>query len=597
MAVDRTALNREAELLEKAKWLANLRWVAIAWMAYVAIVSARAELPIFNLGASLVIITALAALNVVWLFAIPRSQWRQRIGLRSRRISLLINVQVALDTVVYAVGVHLSGGMQSVFLIFFPFYISFVGMLLPRRTVWYHTAWTIILVSGLSALEFYGFVPPGPLAQVVRTVVGIKGELTWGSMVLFSAILCIAAFSSNYVAAQLERRREDESRLYKEIERQFIRQNLLSAVAKEISQPLDLSGMMVRVLALAQCAVPFDLASLYLVEKDGTLRRVAQTGDLRQAFVPAETIEGYSFKVISSNKALVINESRFGSSRERGVSLLVVPFSVEGRVEGSIVVQTSSEPGFSDDDLNVFTTLADQVAVAVDNSQLYGQVQETFVSTIAALAAAIDAKDRYTHGHSQHVAEYAQTIAETLKLSSDEVRAIRYAALLHDIGKIGISEAILNKEGRLVQIEQEVMQLHPLLGANILKPIPFLSSVIPFVLHHHETYDGRGYPSGLAGEEIPLGARILAVADAFEAMTSGRPYRSEMDVEDALAELWRCAGRQFDAKVVETFLRIMTNNPELAERAKRNKGYGRPTDKAAPQRSRLLQRVISEKRA
>jgi putative nucleotidyltransferase with HDIG domain len=174
---------------------------------------------------------------------------------------------------------------------------------------------------------------------------------------------------------------------------------------------------------------------------------------------------------------------------------------------------------------------------------------------IVALAIAIDAKDPYTRGHSVRVARYAAATAEELGLESQEIETILYAGLLHDIGKIGVSELILHKPTVLNVAEWEAIRDHPVTGAKILEPIPSLRKVIPMVRHHHEHYDGTGYPQGISGDKIPLGARILAVADAFEAMTSHRPYRRAIYPAQAADILKKGMGKQWDADVLRAFLR------------------------------------------
>jgi len=176
-------------------------------------------------------------------------------------------------------------------------------------------------------------------------------------------------------------------------------------------------------------------------------------------------------------------------------------------------------------------------------------------SIITALAAAIDAKDAYTYGHSRKVAEYARDIAEALDYPQEEVEDIHSAALLHDIGKIGVPEQILLKQGELNKEEWSKIKLHPDRGISILKYVDGLKDILDAVQYHHERYDGSGYPKGLKGSQIPLGARILAVADSFDAMTSKRPYRlCEMTFEQALDELQKHSGSQFDSQVVNAFV-------------------------------------------
>jgi putative nucleotidyltransferase with HDIG domain len=177
------------------------------------------------------------------------------------------------------------------------------------------------------------------------------------------------------------------------------------------------------------------------------------------------------------------------------------------------------------------------------------------LSTIYALAATVDAKDHYTYGHSKKVSKYATEIAVALDYSEDRIATIRAAALLHDIGKIGVSDSVLLKTNALNADDWESIRAHPKLGVAILKHVGGLSSCLAAIQYHHERYDGTGYPAGLKGENIPLDARILAVADSFDAMTSFRPYREgKMSTPEALAEITRCSGTQFDSKIVEVFV-------------------------------------------
>jgi diguanylate cyclase (GGDEF)-like protein len=175
------------------------------------------------------------------------------------------------------------------------------------------------------------------------------------------------------------------------------------------------------------------------------------------------------------------------------------------------------------------------------------------LSIIYALAATVDAKDHYTYGHSRKVSDYSVAMAEALDLPQDRIATIRAASLLHDIGKVGIPDSILSKEGPLTDEEWEPVKIHPKLGVEILRHIIDLVNCLPAILHHHEHYDGRGYPSGLKGDSIPLEGRILAIADAYDAMTSPRPYREQLPSQNALEELRRCAGTQFDPELVELF--------------------------------------------
>jgi len=184
-------------------------------------------------------------------------------------------------------------------------------------------------------------------------------------------------------------------------------------------------------------------------------------------------------------------------------------------------------------------------------------IAEQFMNFVSALASSIDAKDPYTHGHSQRVTRYSLAIAEALGLQDDEVEDLELAGYLHDIGKIGTPQEILQKPFSLTDEEFDIVKKHPLNGVKILENLKNLQRVSSFILHHHERVDGAGYPDGLAGEDIPIGARILAVADAFDAITSDRPYRKRAGVEEALSEIERNSGRQFDPQVVRVFAALV----------------------------------------
>jgi len=191
-----------------------------------------------------------------------------------------------------------------------------------------------------------------------------------------------------------------------------------------------------------------------------------------------------------------------------------------------------------------FNALMASVATAEE------QMQAAYTGSIRALAAALDARDPYTAGHSERVSVVSVAIARALGLGAEAIEVIRLGALLHDIGKIGVPDEVLLKPGKLTQAEFDIIKQHPVAGARILRSVPFLVPHIPIVELHHERPDGRGYPYGLRGDDIPMAARIVHVADAYDAITSKRAYRAARPASDALRELWRCAGTEFHAEVV-----------------------------------------------
>jgi len=197
--------------------------------------------------------------------------------------------------------------------------------------------------------------------------------------------------------------------------------------------------------------------------------------------------------------------------------------------------------------------------------QLYIDMRENYLSTVEALVQALEAKDTYTSGHSERVGKLAVAMAEELEMSEDKIQSLKYAAVLHDVGKIGVSELILQKDGKLQDSEWEAVRSHPVIGQTIIKGIKFLFDIGHVVRHHHERYDGNGYPDGIKGEEIPLESRIISVADTYDAITSDRSYRKGKTHEEAIEELKRVAGSQLDPELVHVFCKVVTS--ELTARA------------------------------
>jgi putative nucleotidyltransferase with HDIG domain len=239
-------------------------------------------------------------------------------------------------------------------------------------------------------------------------------------------------------------------------------------------------------------------------------------------------------------------------------SLVSVPLGIRGQVTGMLnVLSFDKRRIFLEGDRRTLYVLASRAANAVDNARLHEELKAVFLQTIEGFAYAIDAKDPYTHGHSRRVTRYCELIARKMGLAEDEVEKIRHAAVLHDIGKIGLRLDSLNKPHPLSAEERRIFETHPQKGCKILAPIHFFEELMPIIYHHHEHYDGTGYPEGKAGEQIPLGARILAAADAYDAMTSDRPYRKAMALEEAVEELYVNAGKQFDPAVVGVLIEIL----------------------------------------
>ena len=275
--------------------------------------------------------------------------------------------------------------------------------------------------------------------------------------------------------------------------------------------------------------------------------------------------EGVAGLVLKYRKPLIISEGKHPDQEVMNainlenmpVSSMSVPLIGKNKLFGVLNVSKFSGSSFTTSDLQIVLILSSQVVTAMENASLYEDLRDNYFRTVQALVAAVEAKDPYTRWHSTNVAKYAVAIARDLGMNPSHLEEIHIAAILHDIGKIGISELIISKPDRLSPEEFDVMKDHPAHGLRILDPIGFSSFITSAIYQHHERYDGKGYPQGLAGDQITLPARILNVADTIDAMVSERPYRGTITCEDVLLELEREAGRQFDPEVALVARRLI----------------------------------------
>lgn len=241
-------------------------------------------------------------------------------------------------------------------------------------------------------------------------------------------------------------------------------------------------------------------------------------------------------------------------------NILCIPVMVKQKVIGVLqaINKLDNEP-FNEGDLELFELLANQVAIAIENASLYEEVHAAFLGVSEALAQSIEKRDPYTGGHTKRVLAFSLAIAKYLKLKDDVLEILKIAAILHDIGKIGIEDNILRKKEKLTDEEYKEMKKHPVVGSEIVGNIKQLKDMIPGMRYHHERADGKGYPEGLKGVQIPLIARIISVADTYDAMTTNRPYQSALEEDVAIKELKRCAGLQFDRDAVDAFIQAYEN--------------------------------------
>jgi putative nucleotidyltransferase with HDIG domain len=399
-------------------------------------------------------------------------------------------------------------------------------------------------------------IPLGALTESARRVA--EGELDVRIDLGSRKELAELSSAFNSMAVTIQQRTEDLTHKVDEL-------TTLYETSRALGSTLDLDTLLDSTLDAAMRSFAVD--SGYLVLRDSTssdLKLRAWRGTTDAAPDDRAVRSSMSEWVVRQGRPLIFNPSAAHGDVENvdvitgALAAVCVPLHASDGVIGAIAVGSRDRDArFSGDDVRLLSTIANHLTVAIGNTELYASLQDAYLATVRSLAAAVDAKEPHMRGHSERVAVFARAIAEHMGLSHEQCTALEMAAYLHDIGKIGISGHILRKPGPLDEDETATMRHHPLIGANILRPVAFPWSIGPVVRHHHERYDGGGYPAGLRGEEIPILARVLAVADAYEAMIADRPYRKSLTAEGAIAELTACAGTQFDPRVVDSLIEVL----------------------------------------
>ncbi|MBN20177.1 MAG: phosphohydrolase [Bdellovibrionaceae bacterium] len=359
---------------------------------------------------------------------------------------------------------------------------------------------------------------------------------------------------------------------------------LLTEFSGILNSTLDTDRVREKALEATCQLIGCETASLLLVDRDtGELYWETALGDSGQTLkktirlpIDNRSIAGY---VAMTGESIILNDVEKDQRHNKAAkkktgfvtrNMICIPIKTKNRVLGVLQAlnklptipprpSTKEWTFFYQEDLKLLETLGHQVAIAVENSGLYGELKQSFYDTVEALAEAIEKKDRYTGGHTKRVVYYSMCIAKYLPLSEEQRERIRLGAILHDVGKIGIEDKILKKAAPLDPYEWPIMKEHPEHGYEIMKRVKGLKDVLGGMRYHHERWDGKGYPSGLQGEEIPLVARIIAVADTYDAMVSTRPYRKGLPPQVAYDEILKNSGTQFCPSVVEAFLQAFEN--------------------------------------
>jgi diguanylate cyclase (GGDEF)-like protein len=295
-----------------------------------------------------------------------------------------------------------------------------------------------------------------------------------------------------------------------------------------------------------QDALQLELCSVFQLVSSGRLEIVAEAGAAAPSVAVRDADQGAIGRALREKRRVT-----GAASKE-----VAVPLVVGSRAWGAIHCMAGKRP-LDDIDVELIASVGDHLSAAIRTGDLYDQLTQSMIGTAEALAAALEAKDSYTADHARSIAELAVAVGRELNLSGSAIDDLRYGGIFHDVGKIAIPDAMINKPGPLTDEEFEVIKQHPAIGAEILAPVPFMYGVRTIVRHAHEHFDGSGYPEGLTGAQIPLGARIVLAVDAYHAMTSDRPYRKAMSHQEAVLELEQNAGTQFDPEVVEALVAVL----------------------------------------
>ncbi len=359
----------------------------------------------------------------------------------------------------------------------------------------------------------------------------------------------------------------ENAMLFNERERKVVELDNLLKATEAIASAMQLDPLLDTIMELGMNVMDAEGCSVLLVdEKEKKLQFVAASGAKKEEVkkLSLDMGEGVAGWVAQNDQPLLIEDvskdTRFSKKVDKTLgqetkSLICVPLKVKERTIGVMeVINKKGNRTFNQSDMVLFKPLSAQAAVAIERARLYEDLEDMYISTVKSLAAAIDAKDPYTRGHSERVTRFSILIARELGLDDKTQRDVQLSALLHDVGKIGVPISILRKKDKLTDEDWKHIRRHPVLGAEIISPITQLKELVRNIRYHHERYDGKGYPDNLKGEDIPLISRILAVADTFDALTSERPYRNGLSDKAALEEMEIVKGTQLDPACVEAFL-------------------------------------------
>ncbi len=378
------------------------------------------------------------------------------------------------------------------------------------------------------------------------------------------------------LSLQLEcQARKELEKANRELESRASEQARLFRISREFDEIRSSDDLYARIVQLASTLESVECASFFIIPHDkDRLLAIANSGWPATAGAPPTVLprQGHISEILSNgaNHIFIHPEevqalfSKLPPEMKRLLSCW--PLRIRGEAFGLLMAfHRESSDGLSAEEMRLLDFLIRKASLAVENMALYESLTSNFYGILKSLVNALEAKDLYTGKHSERVTRYAVDMARMLGCSGAQIETVETIGYLHDIGKIGINDSILNKAGSLTGEEYEIVKKHPVIGESIVADLGLSSEERSIIRHHHERWDGRGYPDGLAGEDIPLLARIVSIADAFDAMTSKRAYRECMSLKESLAELIKYSGKQFDPAAVDAFLELINQRKSKAK--------------------------------
>lgn len=353
-------------------------------------------------------------------------------------------------------------------------------------------------------------------------------------------------------------------RMGKKVKEKIEEISMLFTMSRSITSSVNSALLLSTILEKTRLLMKAKFCTLNLIDKSRSrLQLAAESGLGAVEDDDFRAFEGeLAKKVVKNGMPLILNEISAYTKKipaflkkKKVHSVVFVPLFSNRRHSGVLAAYMQDVRFFEKAEIEIFGMVASLCSMAVDNAAMIDKVRKDYFNSIKTLAGIIDANDTYTRGHCDKVMKYSIEICKRLNLDQRHVNSVKTASMLHDIGKIGVDLSVIRKEGKLSDADWAKIRKHPEIGARIVRQIGFLNDIVPIIKHHHAKFSGGGYPDPeKRGEKIPIGARIIAVADAYDAMTSDRPYRKAMSREEAVAELKRCSGTQFDPKVVNAFV-------------------------------------------